>query len=273
MVYIEVAFAENFLMDGMLLYLALKCAREKVRPLNLILAALVGAAEAILFPLIPLPVWCAYLVKFLGGALISVISVHKGRPKSYLVAAAAFFLLTFALGGLLVAAYSFFGAEYREGDGYLVESAPIALVVTAAIVFFLLILSALRRFFRFRVRKSNLIACTLCAGGRRVHMTALADSGNCLQFRGKPVCLTSAAGIFALLGAHPSAVGRMKVGTVHGERESPVFLCREMELGGKTFGEVPFVLGEMRGDIQMILHTAYLEGSYENTDCVENLAG
>ena len=93
-VYWEYAFAENFLLDLLLLLLALSCARAKGRALNLIAAAAVGGAEAILFPLITVPVWCAYGLKFLGGLLIAIIAVHKGRVKTYLITIGAFFFYT-----------------------------------------------------------------------------------------------------------------------------------------------------------------------------------
>ena len=48
-VYWEYAFLENFLLDGLLLFLAVKCARGRAGVFNLLLAAGVGAAEAILF--------------------------------------------------------------------------------------------------------------------------------------------------------------------------------------------------------------------------------
>lgn len=69
-VYIEYAFAENFIMDLLLLYLSLKCARSRISWLRMIFAAAIGGVEAILFPVIAMPVWCAYFVKFLGGVLI-----------------------------------------------------------------------------------------------------------------------------------------------------------------------------------------------------------
>ena len=126
-VYIEVAFLENFLLDGVLLYLALACARLKISAWRLLLASALGAVEAIVFPLFPLPAWAAYLVKFMGGALLAVIAA-KGRPKQICIATAFFFLFTFALGGLLTAVYSFFGIQYEAGTGYLVEQAPAGLV-------------------------------------------------------------------------------------------------------------------------------------------------
>ena len=83
-VYIEYAFAENALIDGLLLYLALRCARLRVSGWRLALASAAGGAQSLLFPVLSLPVWLSYPVKFLGGVLIAVIGCPSRRLKPYL---------------------------------------------------------------------------------------------------------------------------------------------------------------------------------------------
>ncbi len=272
-VYAEYAFLENFLLDAELLYLALKCARGRVRVWQLLLAAAVGAGEALVFPLLPLPVWAAYFVKFLGGALIAVLAVSKGTKKTYLVATAAFFLMTFALGGLLTAAYSFFDVPYLEGIGYLVERAPVGLVLGLAGGFGILVAVCAKRFYRYRCERRAIFLCRLTAGKKTVKWKGFADSGNLLTFRGEPVCVASAAAIFALFGAHPREEGRIRVGTVNGGRDSPVFRCDELEIDGKTAHGVYITLGEVASkEYSIILHSALTEGDHETTEHSANLA-
>lgn len=256
-VYFEYAFLENFLLDGLLLYLALRIARGKIKAWRLCLAAAVGAGEALLFPVISMPTWCAYLVKILGGILLCVIAVSGKRVKTYAAATAAFFVSTFALGGLLTAAYSYFGIEYETGQGFLVERAPVALVFAAAGIFVLLACYGLRRIFRFvRLQKST-VECTLTQGDRTVRWKGLADSGNLLEFRGKGVCVCSAAAIFALFGRGAKEVGRIRVRTVNGEKESPVFECESLRVGDGAAQPALFTVGEVDGKrYSFVLHTA-----------------
>lgn len=277
-VYWEYAFAENCLIDGLLLYLSLKCARGKVRALNLLIASAVGGAESLCFPLFSVPVWCSYLIKIAGGLLLVLIAVSKGTKRTYLVACAAFFLFTFSLGGLLTAAYSFFGVEYSEGNGYLIESAPVALVLAAAGIFTVCCAKGISYFFRFRKLKAGTVTCTVRSGEKTVEWKAFADSGNCLFYRGEPVCVTTAAGIFALFGAHPKAEGRLVVSTVTGSRDSPVFRCdclevRERGQKSRRYEGVYFTAGNVSSkEYRMILHTAFLEGNRANSDCFEGMA-
>lgn len=259
-VYVEIAFAENFLLDGLLLYLALKCVRAEVRPLRLLLAAAVGGGEALIFPLFSLPSPLAYLVKFLGGALLALIAAKGGAKVSFL-AACAFFALTFVLGGMLVAAYSFFGVDYVEGEGYLVEGAPVALVFSAAGILLVVGVKVARAFYRYRKRKGDLLACRMTVGEKTVRWTGLSDSGNRLSFRGKPVCVVSAIGALALFSGSPP-VGRLRISTVSGSRVSPVFVCDKLELCGKVNEKVYFTVGEVDSrEYSVILHTSFEVGS------------
>ncbi len=262
-VYVELAFLENFLLDGLLLYLAVRCARLKPGYLWIAAAAAVGAAEAIVFPLLPLPVWAAYLLKGLGGALLVVIAVRGRRLRPYLIAGAAFFFLTFALGGLLTAVDSFFGVEYEEGRGFLVERAPVGLIFGGAGLFAVAVIQGAKALYRYRKVKRNLLSCTLRVGEKQVLWTGYADSGNNLFYRGNPVCVTSAAAIFALFGKKVKEEGRMTVGTVNGERTSPVFVCDRMEIRCEreliTRENVYLTVGEVSPDYGLILNTALME--------------
>ena len=269
-VYWEYAFLENALLDGLLLYLAGKCARRRVCIWRLCLAAALGGAFAVVFPLIALPVWAAYFVKVVSGVLICLIAC-TGGAKACLIAVSAFFAFTFALGGILTAAYSFFGAETAGGTGFYVERAPVALVFAGAGIFVCAALAWLRALYRHRKIRQNLLECTLTAGARTVRWTGFADSGNCLIFRGEPVCVLSAAAVFALFGASPPSVGRMEVGTVNGSAERPVFRIDEICVCGVRRSAYATV-GDVGKGYQLILHTALLEECHERIFSAESMA-
>lgn len=264
-VYIEYAVLENFLLDALLLYLALKFARARVSPLRLLLASTVGTLQALLFPLVSLPAWCAFPLKLLGGALIALIASPRGTMKSYLLVITAFFVLTFLFGGALIAIYSAFKISYVAGKGFLLESAPVSFVLAGAGLFFLAAKYMIGALFRYKKLIQSVLPCELFAGGRSWKMKGFADTGNCLMFRGEPVCVVSAVGALALFrGSEP--VGRMTVSTVNGKKDSPVFRCPKMTIKGKTWENVCFTAGEVGSkEYQIILHTAFSEGVDEST--------
>ena len=275
-VYWEYAFLENLILDGLLLYLALKCARVRCHILNLLLASAVGGAEAVVFAMLALPVWASYLVKIAGGILLTLLVVRKVSWKSYLIVAVSFFLMTFALGGLLVAAYSFVGVEYVEGNGFLIERAPVALVLGIAGVFVVLTVLAVRYFYRYRRIKRNLFACTLTSGKKSVRVSGFADSGNLLTFHDQPVSVISAVTALALFHGNAQEVGRMTVNTINGSREAPVFACDiSLALSRRTIchkGAYVTVGTIESKEYRIILHSAMLEGEHETDRKIKEVA-
>ena len=263
-VYVEYAVAENFLLDLLLLFLAVKCARAETGAFRLLLAAAVGAAEAIVFPLLPLPAWAAYLVKFLGGAILPLLAVKKGTKRTYFFVFLSFFALTFALGGLLTAVYSFFDLPYAEGQGYLVESAPVGLVLGLAGLFGVGVFYLSRSFYRYRKLKSSIFAVELCHNGRTLSLKALADTGNSLFFRGEPVNVLSPTAALLLFREEPAPYGRIAIGTVNGSSERPVFACNLLKIGAKTYQNALFTTGDVKSkEYQIILHPSYSEENHE----------
>lgn len=271
-VYVEAVFAENSLLDGLLLYLSVKCARGKASLRNLLVAASLGGIQAVIFPLLDLPVCAAYPVKFLGGTLLAVVAVRKGNIRQYLITVAVFFLLTFALGGLLTAVYCFFGIETADGTGFYVERAPVALVFSVAMIFLIAVLKWAQALYRHRRIEQNIFVCVLEHGEKKVVWRGFADSGNCLQFRGRPVGVISATGAFALFGAHPKAVGRIRVGTVNGGTERPVFSCERLRVDGRIYSGVYLTIGDVGTRYQLLLHTAWTEGKYDHTRGAQTMA-
>lgn len=260
-VYIEYAFAENALLDGLLLYLALRCARLRVSGWRLALASAAGGAQSLLFPVFSLPVWLSYPVKFLGGALIAVIGCPSRRLKPHLWVCAAFFLLTFALGGLLAAVSSFFGAEFAEGRGFLIGRTPVSFVLAAAFGFFFGMAALVRFVHRRRAVARASVPCVI-EGRRTVHWDALYDSGNLLFFRGEPVSVLTPVAALALFGG-AKPVGRITMRSAGGEKTSPVFRAKKLTAGEKVWEGALFAVGEVGIPDRPVLLNAML---WEGTD-------
>lgn len=73
-IYIEYALAENFLLDAMLLWLALKAAKQQISFKRIALASAFGAAFAVIFPLLDTGKILSYILKFSVGALLTLIA-------------------------------------------------------------------------------------------------------------------------------------------------------------------------------------------------------
>ena len=98
-IYVEYALIENFLVDGALLYLAMSAAKQPICLWRLALSAFAGAAFALVFPLLSLPPWLGYLLKFLVGALLCVIALKRQKSWGrYALTVLLFYALSFCFG-------------------------------------------------------------------------------------------------------------------------------------------------------------------------------
>ena len=107
-IYVEYALAENFFLDAMLLWLALRTAKQKISPGRLVLASAVGAAFAVVFPLLQLGTVFSYILRFAVGFLLCLIAVKGKGWGRYAITSLLFFGYSFGLGGALLALYSAF---------------------------------------------------------------------------------------------------------------------------------------------------------------------
>ncbi len=266
-VYVEYAFLENFLIDWLILYLATLTARGKKSLLRISFSAAVGGLEAVIFPMLILPVIAAYAVKILGGILLVLLAVKRESTKKYLVTGIAFFAYTFVFGGALTAIYSFAQIEYVSGQGYIVEKVPIGLLLSTVGIFAVGVVFLIRYAFAFRQKQCALISCTLKNGRNSLSVKGLVDSGNLLYFQGEPVSVLSPQTAYVLFGNETFA-HTMSVTTVNGTRNLPLLRCQTVELGksGKTVRDnALFAIANVpTNDYKMILHTAWVEGMHED---------
>lgn len=118
-VYAEYAFAENFLIDAMLLYLTFRCMRIPARVLPVAVASSFGASFAVLYALFALPYALSLCIKIAAGGVMCLLAngVFTGgvrflklnkaqklrRVRSFFSFTAVFFLLSACLCGVFYA--------------------------------------------------------------------------------------------------------------------------------------------------------------------------
>ena len=138
-VWIEYAIIENFILDGGLLYLALKTARQPIQKLRLFFAAALGTAFAVLFPLLELYGWYSFVIRYAFGAILCLTAVKGKAVKNYLFTTLFFYLYTFAYGGLLLGMVGLFNVNYQNGN-YLLPQTPAQIVVALLPIFMVITL-------------------------------------------------------------------------------------------------------------------------------------
>ncbi|MFQ7701150.1 MAG: sigma-E processing peptidase SpoIIGA [Coriobacteriales bacterium] len=229
-IYIEYALAENFLLDAMLLWLAMKAAKQEISLWRIVLAAAIGAAFAVAFPLLKTGKTIAYILKFSVGALLCLVAVKGKGIGRYALTALLFFGFSFALGGALLAVYSAFSIDYGVTEnGYLTESAPVGLVLSGSAVFAIVAVTLTKRLYRRRAMRRFVYPCKIELDGRTVKAEGFFDSGNRAQAGGIPVCFLSPDLAFDLLG-DKVMTEEMTIMTMGGESRIKIFLADSLEI-------------------------------------------
>ena len=211
-VYIEYAFLENFLLDGALLYLALKAGKISVRAGRLALSATLGGIFAILFPLLSLPVFLAFLLKSAVAVLLCVCAYPKGKIatnfRNFALVLACFFAFTFAFGGALIA-LNITGAFV--GLGFCV------LGVFA--------LGFIKMLYQKRAVEKFVYCCEIACKQRAVRVFAFYDSGNFASYKGSAVHFLSPEIYFELFKEEylETRLEKIVISTLSGEKALPVF--------------------------------------------------
>lgn len=225
-VYIEYALLENFLIDGMLLYLAFRAAKAPFKWKKLCFSAFFGAAFALLFPLLSLPFWGSYCLKFAVGFLLCLLTFPPIKNKNdvgrYALTCALFFLLSFAFAGVI---FAIFGSFSFSGNGYQMAQTPFVFVLCSALAFLIFIINLVRKIYKKQTIFRHIYDCAILFEQRRVAILGFLDSGNLATSKGAPVCFLSPEIAFEIWESSLfSPQGEITIQTLGGEKTLPLFL-------------------------------------------------
>lgn len=226
-VYIEYAFLENFLFDGVLLSLALFASKTKIRLLKLIFASALGGVFALVFPLLSLPVFFSSLLKISVGFLLCLVSFGRVKTKKewgrYALTAGLFFFFTFAFGGALTGVYDGFLSGGGEAEGV-----PAWFVFCGFSLLTFAVLLLIRKIYQKRGLHAFIYPCEASFGGKTVRAEGYLDSGNLATKNGLPVCFLSPDLLYDLYADENGFCGEqvcdeLVLTTVAGEKKTPLY--------------------------------------------------
>ena len=189
--YIEYAIIDNLLIDYLLLKESAVVLKLKTRRLFLLLAAAVGTAFAIIFPLIKLHAVVSFVLKISCAFLMCFIAVRHRNVRSFLFYFNVFLLFTFVTGGAITGIIYLSGINEFVQAYYQARALPIG--VAAALIYLSFI--AVKKFAVAAAAKAitvcGLIDCEIVIKGVRFKAKAFFDSGNFLTDKrtGLPVAV------------------------------------------------------------------------------------
>lgn len=224
-VYIEYAFAENFLIDGALLFLALRAAKAKVRAYKLLLSAALGASFALVYPLIRLPTALSVILKISVGCLLCLLVVPPKYEKPRSARGFVllwFFALSFAFAGGVFALYAIFDAD---GQAYTLQRIPATLVLLSLFFFISFSVAFIRKANEKRSIHKWIYPCILRFGERKRSLLGFLDSGNLAKRHDIPVCFVSPDIIYDVFTyqGRGQVCDEITVCTVGGQKTLPLY--------------------------------------------------
>ena len=233
LVYVEYAFFYNFLIDGVLLRLALWAVRRKKCWLNVLFAACLGGAVALLFPFLTLPPILSFLLKIAVGCLLCLLAFGRVKNKKqwgmYALSCTFFFVFTFAFGGAIV---GIFGENPKK-----------TIVILSVAALGALSLALIEKMYEKRAISQHVYDCVLQNKDKSLCVAGFYDSGNLATHKGLPVCFLSVDVFYDLFVDELSnnLMEELAFSTVGGDKKT-----------GVTKGEITITLSKkerLRGDV------------------------
>lgn len=265
-IYIEYALLENFLYDGVLLWLAYYTAKVKVAWVKLCLSAVVGAVFAVLYPLLGLPTWAGLLCKVSVGCLLCLLPFPalraKGQFARYVFTCVLFFAFSFGFGGALLGVY---GVSDEKVPSWLVF---IGFAVLSGCGVYLM-----KRLYDKQQVQCRCYDCRLRADEVSVTAVGFYDSGNLATYKNTPVCFISPALLYDLIGDKMLKCGgqvcdELSFSTLGGQAKVSLYRGEiEVKTGaGNISCKVYFAPSKnMIGrEYAVLIHARILEGQAEN---------
>ena len=251
-VYIEYAFLQNFLFDGILLLFSLRVAGAKISRARLVLSATLGATFALVYPFLHLPTVLNFLLKT-AVACLMVLTAY-GRLKRgkvggrYALGVVLFFVFTFAFGG----AMTYLGA-------YTVWAVFLSFAFLTGVS--LLVLKALQR---RRLIKKFIYPCEITFRAKTVKTDGFFDSGNGAEKFGVPVCFLSPDLAFDLF-EDAEGTESLCIQTLAGEKQARLYTATLKTYDGRRLifaGEVYFApsVNMIGKEYKLLLHRSLIEG-------------
>lgn len=194
-VYADILFLINFAINFPVLYMTGKIARLHPPLWRLTVGALLGAVYAVLMFFPRLSFGYSAVAKVLFSLLTVALTFNIHGIRLYIKTVGFFYLVTFCLGGSVMALFYFTGAGMRLGavvkNGVLYMNLPWkTLLLSVGISYFILAVGW--RFLQNRLSRENMIRKVgIFWDGREVWLDALLDTGNalCEPFSGAPVII------------------------------------------------------------------------------------
>ena len=179
-IYIDVIFAENMIMNYIILYATGVIYKEKIKLWRNILASLIGTFYAIM---LYLQIWNANsILKILLSIVMVYIAFYPKSFKNLIKQIAIFYLASFLFGGIAIALMYFVKPQdILMKNGIYIGTYPLKIVLLGSIIGFILV-KIVTKIIKGKIHKNDLMCeITIVIEGMETRVKAMLDTGNTLK--------------------------------------------------------------------------------------------
>ena len=225
-IYIDVLFIINFLIDFMLFYISARLAGKRIHALRFFLACVAGGIYSVCIFFPRLGFFSSALIKIIASSLLVRIAFRFKNFKDFLFVLGIFYAVNFVFAGGITAALYFteFGAKtdvILSGGSLYIDLPVLRLLIISAIITVLLRLGI--RFLCIRLKNRGIISkLTVFENGKTAETYGIIDTGNSLYSHGLPVCIVQFSAIANILPkdiSHAVETGNI-AGAISGSNET-----------------------------------------------------
>ncbi len=181
-IYVDVVLIENLIMNYIILLATGLILKIKIKHIRLIIAGLLGAIYSIVSYTGVLEIYSNFILKIILSIVIVYIAYYPQNVKKLCKEILFFYLISFVFGGAAFALiYVVKPQEILMKNGLFLGTYPLKTVILAAIVAFVIIISAFTIIKSKMTKKDMIYDIEIKLNGKTIKTRALVDTGNMLK--------------------------------------------------------------------------------------------
>ncbi len=183
-VYIDVLFFVNFLINYILLWTTGKVAKIRYSYIRIIIGASLGALYAVIMFFPAFKIYYTVLAKLLFSMLLVAVTYNMEKVKGFIKVLSIFYLVSFSFGGAALGLFYFTDAGRSLGaylsNGVLYFNLPWKTLMISVLISYIVVM-AVWHLLRSRINRENLyVPLSIMFDKKSVCLNALLDTGNSL---------------------------------------------------------------------------------------------
>ncbi len=181
-IYIDMLFLENFILDFIILYVTGLISKNKIKFLKLLLGSALGAIYVVMYYFIKINVYSNIIIKLLLSIIMIYISFAPTNFKEMLKLTVFFYLTSFVFGGAALSViYMLNSRRVTIQNGVLIGNYTIRTIFIGVIVAFIVTVIAFK-FVKAKFSKNDLFCDIIIKfNDQQVKIKAMLDTGNFLK--------------------------------------------------------------------------------------------